>query len=118
MGDKNLFMVLSNCVAGRDDEFNEWYDNVHLRDVLATPGIVSAQRYDVHVRAPMVEGEVPPEPSHRYLCVYEVDGDLDATMAKLAEAAMSGKMDMGDTLDRDGAAMMFWVARGPKVVKE
>jgi hypothetical protein len=31
-------IVLTNPIAGRADEFNTWYDEIHLRDVTAVPG--------------------------------------------------------------------------------
>ena len=39
------FVILSNPVAGREDEFNEWYTKQHLDDVLKVPGFVAAQRF-------------------------------------------------------------------------
>ena len=53
MADRDLFLVFSNATAGQDAEFNQWYDSVHVPDVLDVPGVESAQRYDL---APM---EVP-----------------------------------------------------------
>ncbi len=38
-------VVLSNPVEGREDEYNDWYTNAHLADVLGVPGVVSAQRF-------------------------------------------------------------------------
>ena len=38
-------IVLTNPVAGSDAEFNHWYDHVHLRDVMAVPGVTSARRF-------------------------------------------------------------------------
>ena len=30
-------MVRSNAVAGRDEDYNRWYDEQHVPDLLATP---------------------------------------------------------------------------------
>ena len=38
-------IVLTNPVDGREDEYNDWYTNVHLDDVLKIPGVVGAQRF-------------------------------------------------------------------------
>lgn len=38
-------LVLSNPVAGREEEYNAWYNDIHLADVVAVPGIVSARRF-------------------------------------------------------------------------
>ena len=37
-----MFLGLTNATEGRDDEFNDWYDNRHLPDVLAVEGFVAA----------------------------------------------------------------------------
>ncbi len=115
MDERQLILVLSNPAAGKEREFNEWYDAVHLPEVVAMPGIVSGQRYEVHERKPdPAAGVVPPPPTHRYLTVYEVDGDLDDTIGGISAAATNGQMTMSDTLDRENAVMTFWTPRGSK----
>ena len=42
---KHVLIALTNPVEGREQEFNEWYDNQHVPDFLALPGCVSAQRF-------------------------------------------------------------------------
>jgi hypothetical protein len=34
-------LVLVNAKDDRDDEFNRWYEDVHLNDILAVPGFVA-----------------------------------------------------------------------------
>jgi hypothetical protein len=65
MGDKNVNYVFGNARPGQQDEFNEWYGNVHLPEVLAMPGVVSAQRFDL--LAPGFAQDFPA--AHRYLAV-------------------------------------------------
>jgi hypothetical protein len=38
-------LVFTDPVAGKEDEYNQWYDKEHEPDVVAAPGFVSAQRY-------------------------------------------------------------------------
>jgi len=40
VADSTIQIVFSNPFEGKDDEFNEWYDNVHLPQVLAMPGVI------------------------------------------------------------------------------
>jgi hypothetical protein len=40
--DRDLYLVFSNPVEGREDEYNAWYDEVHLPDVQRIPGVVGA----------------------------------------------------------------------------
>ena len=36
-----LLLVLSNAGDGKEDEFNDWYDNVHVPHMLNVPGILN-----------------------------------------------------------------------------
>ena len=113
MNDTTLYLVFSNPVDGKDREFNEWYDAVHVPEVLATPGMVSAQRFDL--RDTEIVRLAGMTPAHRYLLVYEMDGDPDVVMGKIQEAVASGDIAMSDVLDLDSVAMSFWKPRGPQV---
>ena len=44
------YVVMTNAVEGRDAEFNEWYTNIHLKEVLEVPGFTAATRYRVVAR--------------------------------------------------------------------
>jgi hypothetical protein len=76
-------LVLSNPVEGREDEYNDWYTDRHLGDIVSLDGFVAAQRFRfVRPRRP---GQ---EPEYRYLAIYEVEeGKLDAAHAALVEAS-------------------------------
>ncbi|UGQ11855.1 hypothetical protein LO772_34690 [Yinghuangia sp. ASG 101] len=112
MADRTLYMVFSNPLEGRDDEFNAWYDTVHVRDVLAVPGMVSAQRYDLRDTEMY---RAAGGGAHRYCVVYEMDGDPDVVMAKVRESVASGAMVMHEALDLRSVSMSFWSPRGPQV---
>jgi hypothetical protein len=114
MADTTLYLVFSNPVDGMEDEFNQWYDAVHVHEVLAMPGMLTAQRYKLF-DAEISRAEGIPAPTHRYLTVYEMEGDVDATMAKITEAYFTGAMSMSEALDVTDAAMSFWSPLGPKV---
>lgn len=116
MSERTTYLVFSNPVAGKEDEFNEWYDNVHLPEVLATPGMRSAQRFAL-LETDITHHSELPKPAHGYLLVYELEGDVDAVMSKIQDAAMSGAMRMSDALDLETVAMSFWRPIGEKVVK-
>lgn len=40
-----LLVVLTNAVAGRDDDFNDWYTNIHARDTMRMRGALAQQRF-------------------------------------------------------------------------
>jgi hypothetical protein len=92
----HVLIVLSNAADARDDEFNDWYDNQHLRDVLSVEGFVAAQRFrlsDAQLR--------PEEPRpHRYLAVYEIEApDLAMPLRALLSGVMDGTIPLSETLD-------------------
>ncbi len=68
---KGIFLALSNATSDDvDDEFNEWYDTVHAREVLALPGVRSFRRFRL-APAQVVPGDDVTQ--HRYLALYELD---------------------------------------------
>jgi hypothetical protein len=65
---KYLFLALSDCSdPSREPEFNKWYDEVHIPDLLSTPGAIQASRY-VNTDP---EGNKRP----KYLAVIEIETD-------------------------------------------
>ncbi len=41
-----MFVTYTDCAdPSREDEFNEWYNNIHVPDMLETPGMISATRW-------------------------------------------------------------------------
>lgn len=118
MAEPNLFLVFSNPVAGREAEFNAWYDAVHVPDVLAVPGVVAARRYEVvPMETPELEGAPSPEPpAHGYLAVYELDRDANAVMADFLDRITSGAMNLSEDLDLAGVAMSVWRPLGDRQV--
>ncbi len=73
-----MVAVETNCNdPARDGEFNEWYDNIHLQDVLSIPGIMRASRYEDSNAA---------EGRGRFLALYEIETeDVLKIMAGLGE---------------------------------
>lgn len=93
---RQVLIVLSNAVEGRDDEFNDWYNNQHLRDVLAVEGFVAAQRFrlsDAQLR--------PDDPTpYRYLAIYEIEtDDVDKPLRALMSAIADSAIPLSETLD-------------------
>jgi len=90
---KHVLIVVTNPAPGQEDEFNRWYSNRHLDDVLRVPGFVAAQRF----KLTMDGAQSLPGP---YLAIYEMEtDDPAATFAELAKAAQSGEMVLSPALD-------------------
>ncbi|MFT4051507.1 MAG: hypothetical protein QM677_04560 [Microbacterium sp.] len=79
---REILLALVNSVAGQDDEFNEWYSNTHIPEVLTVPGFVSAQRYAISADGESAAG-------FRYATVYEVEGSALEARAALFGAGLS-----------------------------
>jgi len=103
------FVVFSNPVAGREAEYNRWYQEQHLPDVVKVPGVVSAQRFQLADNSTM---------AHRYLALYEIRTDnIEAVMQDIYGRVGTAEMPMSDALDIEGVAMHVFAATGPKVCK-
>jgi hypothetical protein len=85
-GDKQmaryLLFAFSDCKdPAREREFNDWYDNVHLPDMLEVEGLVKATRW---MTAENAEGQ-----QRRYLALYEVEtDDIEALNDRIREKGM------------------------------
>ena len=65
---KHVVVVLTEPNEGREDEFNDYYENLHLDEVLQSTGWSSAQRFKLVDE----QGRACPLP---YLALYEVETD-------------------------------------------
>lgn len=77
---------------GREDEFNDWYTNVHIPEMLSVPGFVAARRYRLVEDAPLNAGTAKP----KYLAVYEMEADdLSTPVAEMRARAAAGDRTSG-----------------------
>lgn len=102
---KFVLVVPSSAQAGRDAEYNEWYDNQHIHDICALPGVFSGRRFVPSSASPMP----PPE---SYLAIYEIEtDDIDGVMAEMNRRAAAGEMPLSDALDLASAKMWVYEQR-------
>lgn len=100
---KHLLVALTNAVEGREDEFNDWYSNRHLDDILALPGVMAARRYVLS----QSQTRPPPYP-YRYCAVYEIETDnLEALQQELSARARTPKMPMSDSMSPDSLVLYY-----------
>ena len=73
-----ILVVETNCAdAAREAEFNEWYDKIHLPDVLENPGFIRATRY---------KNTRPSERKGKFLATYEIEtDDIGEVMKKVTD---------------------------------
>lgn len=68
--------------------YNNWYDNVHVPEILKVDGFVSARRFA------SADGT-------KFVAIYEIDGDVEAAKANLAAANASGTMSRPEGVQLD-----------------
>ena len=97
---KSIDLVQTNPLPGQEDEFNEWYSGRHIRDILAVPGIVTAQRYRLHPSR-RVDGKGYDDLAKpfQYLAVYEIDRDPLEILKGIEEARDAGRIPWSPALD-------------------
>ena len=100
-----ILVVPSSAKPGEDVAYNAWYDEVHLGDVCAIPGIISGRRYEPDPASPS-----PAEAN--YLAIYQIEtDDPGAVIAELVRRAGAGEMAISPALDAGTARMMLFKAR-------
>jgi hypothetical protein len=89
----SLLVVLTSPTEGREDEYNDWYSNEHLADVLKAAGFAAAQRYK------FVPSTLSKRPAAPYLAIYEVDSAQREQAEKLLlETATTPAMPISGAL--------------------
>jgi hypothetical protein len=109
------FVVLSNSTPGMEAEYNTWYTEQHLGELLAVPGFISAQRFKVH-SASLLPGV---KPSHDYLAIYEIEtDDIGAVLKDLRSRPGTPAMPISDAFDRKTMSSVIYEVITPLVRSE
>ncbi len=102
-------VVLSNPVEGREAEYQDWYQNVHLGQVVAFKGFKSARRF--RLAKNLVEREALP-----YLAIYEIEtDDLEGVMEEVQKHAGTDRLLVSETLDVEHSFAAIYEEFGPVV---
>jgi hypothetical protein len=90
-------IALSNAKDGREAEFNDWYDKVHLPDMLKVPGVISGERFlNVFPAA------------HKFVAIFYIETEsLEALAGEIQARAGTDQMVVSDALDTDTVLMNF-----------
>jgi hypothetical protein len=89
---RHILVVLTNAVQGCDEQYNTWYDETHLADVLQLDGFVAAHRYK------LADAQMLGRGPYEYLAIYEIESD-DPQQALDALRAAAPGMTISDALD-------------------
>ena len=100
-----ILVVPSSAHPEQDDDYNRWYDEIHLGDLLAIPGINAGRRF-------AADPASPNPPQANYLAIYEIEtDDPAAVLRELGRRAQSGEMEISPALDSSSAKMWLYKAR-------
>jgi hypothetical protein len=92
---KYKMIVFTNAVEGREKDFNDWYQNVHLKQIVSIKSFGTAQRFRFHTN--IVPGGTDPA---RYMAIYDIEtDDIGAALREMNELAESGRMPLPDSMD-------------------
>ncbi len=95
-----VVMVLSNPREGMEDEFNDWYENTHLEEVLGTTNFRSAQRFVLDEAKGASSG-------HKYLAMYETEAESAEEVVADLEARRHERQQSKTINRRDAALWVF-----------
>lgn len=103
---KCKMIALTTPLPGREDEYNEWYQNVHLPEVVSMPGMKGAQRFKMLTK-------FMGQDTNEYLAVYdaEVENPADLLTA-FVEKARSGKSTPTTSQDTASIYTAIFVEHG------
>ena len=99
-----LWLVGADCASEKEEEFNEWYDKVHIPMVLKAPGMVSAKRYRV------IEGgdEYP-----KFLAVYELESEAAIDLIDKSQELAAARQEMRERWGERGFTIRWRVRYRP-----
>lgn len=97
MSHEYTMIIYTSPVDGREDDYNAWYDGVHLAEFGALPGVISARRFEV----------VAADPDARpvYAAMYETSTDPGQVLAAMNQAVKNGTMHMSDAIDQSSVVV-------------
>jgi hypothetical protein len=102
------YVALTCAVAGREREYDDWYNGRHVVDVAAVPGVKSAKRFPII--STTAEGGLSAKWRSFALYEIETDGNPEDVIAAIRKRHGTPLMPATDTLDQRG---MIQILAGP-----
>jgi hypothetical protein len=99
------FVVYSNPAEGREHEYNDWYSNQHVKELLAIPGVTAARRFKISATQ---LGE--PATPYRYLAIYDIEAeDVQSFIKEMMLRNANGTLTASPAMSSD-VLPVFWEA--------
>jgi hypothetical protein len=96
MSHEYTLIVYTSPADGREEEYNAWYDDVHLLEFAALPGVISGRRFKV---TSATDGKPT------YAAVYELSTSPDEVMAAMNARIKDGTMHLSDAVEGSSVTM-------------
>jgi hypothetical protein len=94
-------LILAQPKEGREQEFNDWYDTLHLPQLVGHSAIKAAQRFELRQT-------VAGEKHFPYLAIYDIETDnLGGVLAELNSDFAAGRIAFSDALSPDSWGAVF-----------
>ncbi|MEM7255285.1 MAG: hypothetical protein AAF493_28120 [Pseudomonadota bacterium] len=106
---KHVVLVLSEPTEGQETEFNRWYEQTHIDEVLSSADFASGQRFELTHQA-------GPDCPNRYLALYEVEAPDAATAVKQLDDSRSAR-EQSNSINKRTAALWVFSPIGDKHVR-
>jgi len=97
----------TRALAGQEEAYHRWYDEVHIAEVLGLDGFLSGERFEP---VPLAPDAPPPD---GYLAIYEIETD---DVGALLQQLNTGKMDISPALDTGNVRTALYRTITPRVV--
>jgi hypothetical protein len=103
-------LALTTPKPGREQEFHDWYNNVHLPELEQEFGFDQSTRWELVAK--LAGSDTNP-----YLAIYEWETeDPMSFMGQLGEAVRGGKLTQSDTMEPGSAYTAVFRALGEPVL--
>lgn len=110
---KYKMIVLTNAATGKDAEFADWYDNLHLQQVANIEGFSSAQRF--RLLHPVGDNGT----SYNSLAIYELEtDDCQAAVAALQSSSGTENLVVSEALDTENLIAAVYEECTPVVLSK
>lgn len=103
---KYILTTSSSPVEGMETDYNRWYDDIHLTDVLNIPEIKTAQRFKSFPQNATVNSI--------YLAIYEIETDAIEGLIRMFQSG-SYPMRSSDAIAIETVTIQFYEVIGDKL---
>jgi hypothetical protein len=94
MSHEYTLIIYTSPADGREDEYNAWYDDTHLAEFSALPGVIAGRRFKV-------AGDGKPQ----YAAIYELSAHPDEVLAAMNAGIKDGTVHMTDAVEPASISM-------------